>query len=412
MVASACQPAAIGGYEILEQVGRGSQGTVFRCRDKRGNVVAIKVAPAEIAANPKARMRFVQECQISANLNHPHIVRVLDHGLDGTKPYLVMEFIDGEDMGQHVDRAGRLPVAEAIRLIVQVGHALQWAHKKKLVHRDIKPDNILISSAGVAKLTDLGLAKNLDMDFNLTRTMSCIGTPNFMAPEQFDDSKRADSQCDLYSLAATLYMALTGALPFRARSTRALATIYKMKLANDLPAPRQVVADIPEHVNAALVKALRAKREERFGTVQEFLDALTQGLDVGSDPNGKALPTLPLPDTEPIPCSVSRDAAGRERRIMKRYPSRRKAKCLPVERERGEAWPGKLVNISETGLCLELARRFEPGAVLHISLDCEQLQRQSLLLRVMWVKQLKPGAFQLGCQHDQPLNDCEVAALR
>src|SRR5262249_21557363 len=136
---------------------------------------------------------------------------------EGEVPYMVMEFVDGPSLGDRIEREGRLPEAEAVRVITQVAQALHHAHRQQVIHRDVKPDNILLAADGRAKLTDLGLAKDCEAGPALTRASTGLGTPNFMAPEQFRDAKNADPRCDIYSLGATLYMAITGELPFRAR---------------------------------------------------------------------------------------------------------------------------------------------------------------------------------------------------
>ena len=125
-----------------------------------------------------------------------------------------MEFVDGESLGQRIDREGRMPEDEAVRIIAQVCQGLHKAHKQGMIHRDIKPDNIMVTPQGEAKLTDLGLVKEVDAELNLTRTGRGLGTPHFMAPEQFRNAKNADARCDIYSLGATLYMMVTGELPF------------------------------------------------------------------------------------------------------------------------------------------------------------------------------------------------------
>src|SRR5262249_1768339 len=147
--------------------------------------------------------------------NHPNIVRALEYGDAGSSPYLVMEFVEGESLGAKIEREGRMPEAEAIRIIAQVAQGLHRAHKQNLIHRDVKPDNILVTREGLAKLAARGLAKEPDPDLNLPKTGRGLGTPHFMAPEQFRDAKNADIRCDIYSLGATLYQMVTGELPFK-----------------------------------------------------------------------------------------------------------------------------------------------------------------------------------------------------
>jgi eukaryotic-like serine/threonine-protein kinase len=401
VVASRVSQTTIGEYLILEKIGKGAQGTVYKGQHARTQqIVAIKVIPAEVVADSVKRLRFAQECQVSSQLTHPHIVRMLDYGLDGTKPYLVMEYVAGEDLGQRLDRVGKIPVPDAVRWIVQTGQALQWAHERKMIHRDVKPDNILITSDGRAKLADLGLAKKTDGDLNLTRTMSCLGTPNFMAPEQFEDAKRADALCDLYSLGATLYMAVTGVLPFRTQSVRAIATMCKKKITNDLAAPYRLVPEVSEHLSLMILKAVRANRRERFGSVQEFIDAVM----AAPATTGTAAPAV-------MPGLRTESLLARERRNRKRINSRRDTNCHPVERTPVDPWQAQVVNISEGGMCLELCRRFEPGALLTVVLEGKETRRQSLVVQVRWVKQLSLKRWQMGCRHDQPLNDFEVSDL-
>jgi serine/threonine protein kinase len=265
----------VGDYVILEQISRGAMGTVFKGRrPSTGGLVAIKLVSAEVVADEELRLRFAQECQVARLLNHPNVVGVLDFGLDGSRPYLVMEYVEGESLRQRLERQGPLPEAEAVSLIRQVGQALHWAHEKKLVHRDVKPGNILVNASGQAKLTDLGLAKNLETNLGLTRTNTFFGTPHFMAPEQFLDAKRADAQSDLYSLAATLYMLLTGQLPFE--TPEGIVAVYQKKLANDIEPPVRLVPGLSGAVNAAILGSLRAERKERPRSVLEFIDALTR----------------------------------------------------------------------------------------------------------------------------------------
>src|SRR5579872_5442007 len=180
-IASQVSQTKIGGYHLLDKIGEGGLGTVYKGRDAlSGKVVAIKVMPEGLVADEVLRMRFAQECQVARKLDHPHIVRVQDFGLDGNKPFLVMEYVVGESLGARLERDGRLSESEAVRVIVQVGGALQWAHLRRIIHRDVKPDNILLATSGHAKLADMGLVKNLENDLSLTQTQAGLGTPNFM----------------------------------------------------------------------------------------------------------------------------------------------------------------------------------------------------------------------------------------
>ena len=398
-ISSQVSQTTIGGYTILEKIGDGGMGTVYKGHNPLTNkYVAVKVVTKGVLSNEVLRMRFAQECQVARRLDHPNIVRVLDFGLEGTKPFLVMEYVDGESLGQRIQRQGRLAPDEAVRIIVQIGKALHWAHQRRLVHRDVKPDNILVSNDGVAKLADLGLVKNLEGDLNLTRTQSSLGTPNFMSPEQFEDAKHADARSDLYSLAASLYMAVTGELPFGSRSAKAVVTIYKKKLSGDLTPPRKLAPEVSERLEAEIMRGLHPERGKRHTSAREFVDRLSV---LTARPAA-----APAAAAEPPP-----QRNGKQRR-KPRFPTRRGSSCQPFQRPPDQSWAGQVINISEGGLCLELGRRYEPGSLLTIVIEGKGMTRRSLVARVMWVRFNSPKKWTHGCQFDHPLCDFEVEALR
>jgi len=235
----------------------------------RGAYLCAKLSCWENALKKK---RFEQEFRAASRLDHPNIVRALDYRDAGNMPYLVMEFVEGESLGQKLEREGRMPEAEAIRIIAQVAQGLHRAHKQNLIHRDVKPDNILVTADGTAKLADLGLVKELETDLNLTRTGRGLGTPHFMAPEQFRNAKNADARCDIYSLAATLYMMVTGELPFK--STGPLDAWMK-KIQNELTAPRQLVPTLSDRLDWAIRRAMSADPDKRPISCREFIEDLT-----------------------------------------------------------------------------------------------------------------------------------------
>jgi eukaryotic-like serine/threonine-protein kinase len=228
---------SVGSYDLIAKIAEGGMGWVYKGRHRQtGQIVAIKIIPSTMARNEVLLQRFEQEFRAASRLDHPNIVRALDYCGTGSTPFLVMEFVDGESLGQKVERDGKMPEAEAVRIIVQVCQGLHKAHKQGMIHRDIKPDNIMLSRDGTAKITDLGLVKDIDAELNLTRTGRGLGTPHFMAPEQFRNAKNADVKCDVYSIGATMYMMVTGDLPF-GKSSGPLDAWMK-KINNDLTAPR------------------------------------------------------------------------------------------------------------------------------------------------------------------------------
>ncbi len=264
---------SVGHYDLIEKVAEGGMGAIYRARDRRsGEVVAIKIMPPHMAANPVLLKRFEQEFKAASKLNHPNIVRALDYGDTGSSPYLVMEFVEGESLGQQLERQGRMDEGDALRIIAQVAQGLHRAHRMNLIHRDVKPDNILVRPDGVAKLADLGLVKETEADLNLTKTGRGLGTPHFMAPEQFRNAKNADIRCDIYSLGATLYMMVTGELPFKSSGP---LDAWMKKIQNDLVPPKQLVPELSDRVNWAILRAMSADAEQRPTSCREFIEDVT-----------------------------------------------------------------------------------------------------------------------------------------
>jgi serine/threonine protein kinase len=274
MLAETTMPLkTISHYDLLDKIAEGGMGTVYRGRDNHtGQIVAVKVVPKHLLSNQVFIKRFEQEYTAARTLDHPNIVRALDFGREGDTPFLVMEFVDGESLGARIERDGALPEEEAIRIIAEAAEGLHKAHKLGLIHRDIKPDNILITLDGQAKVTDLGLVKELEADLNLTRTGRGLGTPHFMAPEQFRNAKKADVRCDIYSLAATLYMMVTGDLPFKSLNP---LDAWMKKINNDLPGPRKLNPDVSERVDWAIRRSMSADPTLRAASCKEFLDDLS-----------------------------------------------------------------------------------------------------------------------------------------
>ena len=278
-------------YDLLEKIAEGGMGSVYKGRDRNsGQIVAIKIVPPHLLSNHVFLRRFEQEYNAARSLDHPNIVRALDFGREAGTPYLAMEFVEGESLGSRLERVHRLTEDEAIRIISQVAHGLSKAHQLGLIHRDVKPDNILITFEGVAKLTDLGLVKELDADLNLTRTGRGLGTPHFMSPEQFRNAKNADARCDIYSLAATLYMMVTGELPFKSLSP---LDAWMMKVRDELPSPKILRPTLSDRIEWAIRRSMSADPAKRAATCEEFLEDL-KGLSGIHSPS-----QTPLPETDP-----------------------------------------------------------------------------------------------------------------
>ncbi|CAN5228145.1 hypothetical protein BH11PLA2_BH11PLA2_21390 [soil metagenome] len=266
-------PRQIGTYDLLLKIAEGGMGAVFKARSQvTGDIVAIKIIPAETARNPVLLKRFEQEFRAASLLDHPNIVKAIEYNGTSTTPFLVMEFVDGLSLGRKVEQEGPIPEDVSLHILAQICDGLHRAHKQGLVHRDVKPDNILVTSDNIAKLTDLGLVKDIEGDLNLTKTGRGLGTPHFMAPEQFRNAKNADVRCDIYSLGATLYMMLTGTVPFARTSP---LDCWMKKIKNDFPPPRKVVHGVSDRVNWAVLRAMSADPAQRPASCREFLEDLT-----------------------------------------------------------------------------------------------------------------------------------------
>jgi eukaryotic-like serine/threonine-protein kinase len=282
-------PQSVGLYDLTEKIAEGGMGTVYKARHREtGDVVAVKLVPPHLASNTVLLRRFEQEFRAAKQIDHPNVVKAIDYGQseNGT-PYLVMEFVNGESIGQRLERDGKIPETEAIRLIAQAAQGLYRAHKNNLIHRDVKPDNIMVTVDGQAKLADLGLVKETESDLNLTRTGRGLGTPHFMAPEQFRNAKNADVRCDIYSLGATLYMMVTGELPFKSCGP---LDAWMKKMNNEIKPPRELVPGLSERLDWAIMRAMHAESNVRPSSCREFVEDL-QGASTRKVPKveGQAL---------------------------------------------------------------------------------------------------------------------------
>ena len=261
------------GYEIDAEIGRGGMGVVYRCRDvKLRRFVAIKVLPPDLAFRDEVRVRFLREAETAAQLNHPNIVPIFSVDERDGLVWFVMGLVEGESLGSLLIREPRPPFADVKRILRDVADALSYAHARGIIHRDIKPDNILLDRlTGRPIVTDFGIARAIEGDSRLTVTGTAVGTPAYMSPEQAMGEGEIDGRSDLYSLAVVGYQMLAGELPFKASNTPAML----MKHLSDPLRPLHTVRpDVPRPLAALIERTLAKKPHQRWRDAAEFRDAL------------------------------------------------------------------------------------------------------------------------------------------
>jgi serine/threonine protein kinase len=259
-----------GRYELLDVLGRGGMGAVYRARDQLlERIVAVKVLPAEYADDPLLVERFEREARAAARLNHPNIVAVFDTGRDGTVRYIVMECVPGQSLAQLLNARGALPVAQAVGIAAQVADALGVAHAAGIIHRDIKPGNVMVEPSGQCKVLDFGIAR-LAADAALTQTASLLGSAPYMPPEM-SLGRTADARSDIYSLGCVLYEMLTDRPPFRGDVAAAIINQHV-----NLPPtpPSELNTSVPAGLDALVLRMLAKDPADRPQSGAETAAAL------------------------------------------------------------------------------------------------------------------------------------------
>jgi len=294
-------PTVSNRYRIERELGRGGMAVVYLARDrKHDRPVAIKLLRPEIVFGHAAE-RFLLEISILARLQHPHILALLDSGATeeaSPRPFYVMPYVDGETLRQRLVREGPLPIAEALRLVREIGEALHYAHGEGLIHRDVKPENVLLSQ-GHAQVADFGIARaaGIAAAGRLTQTGLGLGTPAYMSPEQAGGEREVDARADQYSLACLLYELLAGQPPFTGPD--ALAVLSRQVL-DPVPPLTTLRPTVPGSVRRGVERALAKVPADRFGSVLEFLAAL-DAPDVPAIAPKKAIVVLPFANLSPDP---------------------------------------------------------------------------------------------------------------
>lgn len=267
----------IGVYRLVEKLGQGGMGAVYRAvHTKLDKVVAIKVLFYQNGREASAIERFEREMRAVGRLDHPHIVRAMDAGEADGFHYLVMEYVEGRDVSQYVKKEGKFSVGQACEIIRQAALGLHAAHSAGLVHRDIKPSNLFLTSQGLIKILDLGLARPADSDTpsELTESGQCVGTPDYMAPEQWTNIRDIDGRTDLYALGCTFYQLLAGHPPFGTSEHLSLGSKVIAHTSKAVPDIRPLCPDLPENVRLIVERMLAKERTQRFASGEEVAAAL------------------------------------------------------------------------------------------------------------------------------------------
>jgi eukaryotic-like serine/threonine-protein kinase len=302
-----------GRYELLELIGRGGMSTVWKADDRLlDRTVAIKVLHEQFTKDEEYVERFRREARSVAQLSHPNIVTVIDRGEHEGGQYIVFECVEGENLKQLIERTGPLPVRDALLLALQMGRALAFAHHRGLIHRDVKPQNVLLNEDGQAKMTDFGIARSVDVE-GVTITGTVLGTSEYIAPEQAR-GQQVDALTDVYSLGVVLYELLTGSVPFEGESFVAIALRHVNEQA---PSVLERRPDVPPRLAMAIERAMAKRPGQRFESMDEFVSELES-------------------------CLADMDPSSEGATMIARSPSRpRTRRRQPRERRRrfGMLWP-------------------------------------------------------------------------
>ena len=272
-----------GRFRLEEQIGAGGMSTVYRAFDETlERWVAIKLMHRDISSDPAQLERFRREARAVARLSHPHVVTVIDAGEDEGTPFIVFEHVEGETLKERIRRLGRLPVPEAVAYAIEIARALACAHSERLVHRDVKPQNVLIGGDGRAKVTDFGIARSLEGEA-LTAPGRVLGTTDYVSPEQAL-GEQVSEQSDIYSLGVCLYEMLTGEVPFRADTQVAVAMQH---VRNPMPDVQRRRPEISAALAQVVERATAKERQNRYASVTEMLQDLEEALAIEAARSGE-----------------------------------------------------------------------------------------------------------------------------
>ncbi|MBU3114078.1 Stk1 family PASTA domain-containing Ser/Thr kinase [Clostridium lacusfryxellense] len=267
-------------YELLEKIGEGGMGVVYKAKCHLLNrFVAVKILKAELSDDEDFVMRFKREATSIAKLSHPNIVNIHDVGSENNINFIIMEYINGKTLKQIIKEDGRLSPQKTLDIVLQVAKALECAHSNNIIHRDIKPDNIMITQDMMVKIMDFGIAKVMDSS-TITISNKVMGTVHYFSPEQAK-GKLVDCRTDIYSLGIVMYEMVTGKVPYNAESSITIAMMHIQETA--IP-PKKIITDIPENINQVILKAMEKEPIKRYQTANEMVKIL---MSIKENPNYK-----------------------------------------------------------------------------------------------------------------------------
>jgi serine/threonine-protein kinase len=262
-------------YELVELIGKGGMSSVFKAHDRLlDRIVAIKILHPHFTDDEEYVERFRREARSVAQLSHPNIVTVIDRGEDQGRQYIVFEYVEGENLKQLLQRTGAMPVRDVLLLGLQMARALAFAHARGLVHRDVKPQNVLLNDDGQAKMTDFGIARSVDVE-GVTITGTVLGTSEYIAPEQAR-GQRVDAQTDVYSLGVVLYELLTGAVPYEGET---FVTVALQHVNEPVPSVLERRPNAPPRLALAVEQAMAKSPDQRYESMDELIGELEACMD-------------------------------------------------------------------------------------------------------------------------------------
>ena len=289
----------LGQYEVIELLGQGGMATVYKAyQESIDRHVAIKVLPPHAGLDAQFIDRFQLEAKTIGGLQHPHILPLYDYGTQDDILYLVMAYVDGGSLEDFIEDREYMTVRRIEKILREIASALDYAHRRGVIHRDIKPGNILIDSEGHALLADFGIVKMMGNDANLTGT-GVVGTPAYIAPEQGQGETSIDGRADIYSLACVMYELFSGFQPYRAET---MMKVVLQHITDPVPSLIEVAPDLPPALDAVMEFAMAKDPNERFSTAVEFAEAVTHALHSSDESLAAAKKAVPLdkqPSTQP-----------------------------------------------------------------------------------------------------------------